>query len=79
MPRNRKHPTKRELKDFNRAMSGKSSDERDKILRDSPSLERTMNRVSMLTSTGRNRGTSCALDSVLSKRILNDDFPKPKA
>lgn len=78
MPRNRKHPTKRELREFNNAMRGKSASEREKALRENSSLKATMRRVSMLTATGRNRGTSCTPDSVLTERILKGNFPKPK-
>ncbi len=78
MPRNRKHPTKRELKEFNSAMRGKSPAEREKLLRGNSGLKDTMRRVSMLTSTGRNRGTSCTPPSVLTERILKGNFPKPK-
>lgn len=77
MPRNRKHPTQRELKEFNSAMRGKSSSEREKLLRSNSGLKDTMRRVSMLTSTGRNRGTSSTPSSVQIERIRKGDFLKP--
>lgn len=77
MPRNFKHPTKSDIRDFKRAMEGKSPYQQRKILAANYKLQRTASKVRALGATGRNRGTSCTPDSIVIDKIVTGKYKGP--